>query len=99
LTSPAISTSSPRRRFGSVILNAYPDYKHLTQTLAKHYGVSTDELELFNGGSSAIFSLMRFFTHETCTIYSPAYLEYKKAALLYGKKIRSSTVLNRWMQR
>ena len=44
-------------------------------------------MELFNGGSSAIFSLIRFFDPPTCTIYSPAYLEYKKASLLYGKKV------------
>lgn len=83
-----INFITPAVDFGRVTLNAYPDYAALTQTLASHYGVLTDELELFNGGSSAIFSLMRFFDNITCTIYSPAYLEYKKAALLHGKKLR-----------
>lgn len=73
--------------FGSVSLNSYPNYEKLTEALASHYHVKSDEMELFNGGSSAIFSLMQFFDNSTCTIYSPAYLEYKKAALLHGKKV------------
>lgn len=82
-----INFITPSVDFSTVTLNTYPDYKQLTQTLADYYEVNTTELELFNGGSSAIFSLMRFFDHPTCTIYSPAYLEYKKAALAYGKKV------------
>lgn len=82
-----INFITPSVDFGTVTLNSYPDYEALTQTLADYYNVHSDELELFNGGSSAIFSLMRFFDHPTCTIYSPAYLEYKKAALAYGKKV------------
>jgi threonine-phosphate decarboxylase len=82
-----INFITPSVDFTTVTLNRYPDYEVLTQTLADYYNVHSDELELFNGGSSAIFSLMRFFDHQTCTIYSPAYLEYKKAALAYGKKV------------
>ncbi|MDP3301889.1 MAG: aminotransferase class I/II-fold pyridoxal phosphate-dependent enzyme [Sulfuricurvum sp.] len=82
-----INFITPSVDFGTVTLNSYPDYEVLTQTLADYYNVHSDELELFNGGSSAIFSLMRFFDQPTCTIYSPAYLEYKKAALAYGKKL------------
>jgi threonine-phosphate decarboxylase len=82
-----INFITPTVDFSTVALNTYPDYKQLTQTLADYYEVNATELELFNGGSSAIFSLMRFFDHPTCTIYSPAYLEYKKAALAYGKKV------------
>lgn len=82
-----INFITPTVDFSSVILNAYPSYEKLTETLASHYSVHSDELELFNGGSSAIFALLRFFDNPTCTIYSPAYLEYKKAALLHGKKV------------
>lgn len=82
-----INFLTPEVDFNDIILNTYPDYTQLTQTLAKHFSVQSDQIELFNGGSSAIFSLMRFFPNTTCTIYSPAYLEYKKAALLHGKKI------------
>lgn len=82
-----INFITPSVDFGSVSLNSYPSYEKLTETLAQHYRVKSDEMELFNGGSSAIFSLMRFFDNPTCTIYSPAYLEYKKAAHLHGKKV------------
>lgn len=82
-----INFITPTVDFGGVTLNAYPSYEALTETLASHYHVKCDEMELFNGGSSAIFSLMRFFDNLTCTIYSPAYLEYKKAAHLHGKKV------------
>jgi threonine-phosphate decarboxylase len=82
-----INFITPIVNFGSVSLNSYPSYERLTEALAQHYRVKSDEMELFNGGSSAIFSLMRFFDNPTCTIYSPAYLEYKKAAHFYGKKV------------
>lgn len=82
-----INFITPSVDFSTVTLNAYPNYTALTDVLADYYNIRPDELALFNGGSSAIFSLMRFFDHPTCTIYSPAYLEYKKAALLHGKKV------------
>jgi len=82
-----INFITPRVDFSGVSLNAYPSYEKLTETLASHYSAHSDELELFNGGSSAIFALLRFFDNPTCTIYSPAYLEYKKASLLHGKKV------------
>lgn len=82
-----INFITPIVDFGGVTLNSYPTYERLTETLASHYGVTSEELELFNGGSSAIFALIRFFDNPTCTIYSPAYLEYKKASLLHGKKV------------
>lgn len=82
-----INFITPNVDFSGVTLNSYPSYERLTETLAEHYGVNPDQMELFNGGSSAIFSLLRFFDNPTCTIYSPAYLEYKKASLLHGKKV------------
>ncbi|MDP3267093.1 MAG: aminotransferase class I/II-fold pyridoxal phosphate-dependent enzyme [Sulfuricurvum sp.] len=82
-----INFITPSVDFSCVSLNAYPDYTKLTHTLADYYKVNTNEIEIFNGGSSAIFSLMCFFDQPTCTIYSPAYLEYKKAAILHGKKV------------
>lgn len=82
-----INFITPTVDFSGVMLNAYPNYERLTETLAEHYGVTSEELELFNGGSAAIFTLLRFFDNPTCTIYSPAYLEYKKASHLHGKKV------------
>lgn len=77
----------------SIDFKTYPKYDKLYQALAKHYDINDDELELFNGGSSAIFSLIKEFKNKDCYIYSPAYLEYKKAAQLNDKNI---TLINRF---
>ncbi len=69
-------------------LKSYPKYDELYQALSLNFGVDTDELEVFNGGSSAIFSLMRFLENKDCVIYAPAYTEYKKAAKLNGKVVQ-----------
>lgn len=82
-----INFITPTVDLDGTVVNAYPRYDQLTEALARHYAVREDQIELFNGGSSAIFSLMRFFDNPVCTIYSPAYLEYKKASLLHGKKV------------
>jgi len=72
--------------FNTIDIAPYPNYDSLYQNIADHYGVLTEQMELFNGGSAGIFSL---FAHMRgrhmglplrCTIYAPAYLEYKKAA-------------------
>ena len=70
-------------------ISSYPNYDEIYSIIAKHFGLQTSELELFNGGSSAIFELFRTLrTHiQDCTIYSPAYLEYKKASHVFGYKL------------
>ena len=88
-----INFITPAVDFCGVSLNAYPKYDELTEALGSHYGVRSEELELFNGGSSAIFALLQFLDNAICTIYSPAYLEYKKASLLHGKKV---SLINRF---
>lgn len=75
-----------------VDFKTYPKYDELYQSLAKHYTTNKDEIEVFNGGSSAIFTLMRELKNKECYIYSPAYVEYKKAANINGKDI---TLINR----
>jgi len=50
-------------------------------------------LELFNGASTAIYSLFRELDLEECYLYAPLYLEYKKSAILNGYKI---TDINRF---
>ncbi len=79
--------------FNAVDIAPYPNYDKLYESIANHYGVATEGMELFNGGSSAIFS---FFQHIKgnhkglplrCTVYSPAYLEYKKAAEWFGYEL------------
>ena len=70
--------------FNDIDISPYPNYDKLYEAIAKLYGVKTDELELFNGASSGIFSLMQKLETRHCCIYSPAYLEYKKAASVNG---------------
>jgi len=72
--------------FDSLELSSYPTYDKITQKLATHYKIDTNQLELFNGASSAIFSLFNHLKLDYCTIYAPAYLEYKKACEIYNYK-------------
>ncbi|RXJ70127.1 aminotransferase class I/II [Halarcobacter ebronensis] len=73
--------------FNRVDISFYANYEELYKTVAKHYKVKKSNLELFNGASAAIFSLFDSLALKECFIYSPAYLEYKKAAKLFGYKI------------
>ena len=73
--------------FNTLDISSYPTYDKLYEKIASNYGVQSDEIELFNGGSSAIFTLFKHLNLESCTIYSPAYLEYKKASLNFRYKL------------
>lgn len=75
--------------FNSLDISAYPIYDNLYKKIADNYNVSSDEIELFNGGSSAIFALFKHLNLSHCTIYSPAYLEYKKACINFGYEFRT----------
>ena len=75
--------------FNSLDISSYPTYDKLYEKIAFNYGVQTSQIELFNGGSSAIFTLFKHLALQTCTIYSPAYLEYKKAALNFGYELHT----------
>lgn len=76
--------------FNALNIAPYPHYETLYKDIASHYSVCIDEMELFNGGSSAIFSLFAYVANKKedtslhVTIYSPAYLEYKKAVQRFG---------------
>jgi len=80
--------------FNHIEITSYPNYDQTYENIAKLYGVKKGELELFNGGSSAIFSLLQHLRLEKCVIYSPAYLEYKKAATLFGYE---TIIINRFI--
>jgi len=76
--------------FNSLKIDSYPNYEEQICLIAKRYGVDSCNIELFNGATVAIDSLFKeLATYHTkvCTIYSPAYLEYKRVALKYGFKI------------
>lgn len=73
--------------FNALDISSYPNYTDIYKTLSFHSRINKSELELFNGGSSAIFELFQNLNLKHCTIYSPAYLEYKKAANLFNYTI------------
>jgi len=73
--------------FNTIDISSYPTYDKLYNNISQLYKIQNTQLELFNGASSAIFSLFRFFDTRLCYIYSPAYLEYKKAAQTFDYQI------------
>jgi len=75
--------------FNNLDISAYPVYDKLYEKIAKNYKIKTSQMELFNGGSSAIFTLFKHLDLTHCTIYSPAYLEYKKACVTFGYELRT----------
>lgn len=85
---PKVKLKSSKIDFAS-----YPNYNKLKKVAAKFFKTKKQNIELFNGGSSAIFSLFRNLPNEKCVIYSPAYLEYKKATILHNKEL---ALLNRY---
>ena len=64
-------------------VSSYPIYDNLYEKIALKYKVDISNIELFNGGSNAIFALFNHLNLNHCTIYSPAYLEYKRACKVY----------------
>lgn len=81
--------------FNKIDISSYPTYDTLYNNIANLYQIDNTELELFNGASSAIFSLFRFFDTRLCYIYSPAYLEYKKAAITFDYQVE---LVNRFVE-
>lgn len=57
------------------------NYSGLLYLLEKRYHVKSNQIELFNGFSSAIYSILKFLDLKYCFIYSPCNLKYKKAAI------------------
>jgi len=74
--------------FNKLDISSYPNYDDFYTQVAKHFGVKKTQIELYNGGSSAIFSLFKSLHVKHCTIYSPAYLEYKRVAKLLDVKTK-----------
>lgn len=75
--------------FNNLDISSYPIYDNLYKKIANTYKINPEQLELFNGGSSAIFALFKHLDLKHCTIYSPAYLEYKKACVNFGYELRT----------
>jgi len=75
--------------FNNLDISAYPIYDKLYEKIANNYKINPNQLELFNGGSSAIFTLFKHLNLKHCSIYSPAYLEYKKASVNFAYELRT----------
>jgi threonine-phosphate decarboxylase len=60
---------------------ADPNYTDLKHAIKQRYALCENtDLELFNGASAAIFSLLRFLKPENVVFYAPLYGEYEKMA-------------------
>ena len=65
--------------FNTLEIAPYPNYEKLQNSIAKLYQIQSTQLELFNGATSAIYSLFRLLKPKHATLYAPLYLEYEKA--------------------
>ena len=68
--------------FNRLNISSYPNYNSLKESIAKHYSIESGQIELFNGGSVAIFSLFREVDLRNLYLYAPLYLEYKRCAII-----------------
>jgi threonine-phosphate decarboxylase len=73
--------------YNSIDISVYPKYNSLKESIASFYNVTKDNITLFNGASSAIFFMINYLEYKEAFIYSPAYLEYKRALQNSDKKI------------
>jgi len=80
--------------FNKLDISTYPKYEKLYRIISKEYSVKASKIELFNGGSNAIFTLFKYLDLKDCIIYSPAYLEYKKAAKTFSYNLHKINRFN-----
>ena len=74
--------------FNSLEISAYPSYEKFYKSVAKYFDVKKSQIELYNGASSAIFRFFEVLKPTCCTIYSPAYLEYKRVVEILNIKTK-----------
>ncbi|RXJ66654.1 aminotransferase class I/II [Halarcobacter ebronensis] len=79
--------------YGLILEAKSNSYNTLLELLENRYKVQKEQIELFNGFSSAIYSILKFLNKKFCFIYSPCSLEYKKAAYNLQYEVR---VINRF---
>jgi threonine-phosphate decarboxylase len=72
--------------FNKISISSYPKYDVLIDNISSHYEVKSSNISLYNGGSSAIFYLINHLNNKKVYIYSPAYVEYKRAVSLNSTK-------------
>jgi threonine-phosphate decarboxylase len=76
--------------FNTLDIASYPNYNNLANAIGSLYKVSDKKIELFNGATTAIYTLFRELSLNLkhCTLYAPLYLEYEKSAKLNGYTIK-----------
>lgn len=72
-------------------------YAVLKNAIAAKYGVKSENIELYNGASAAIFALFEHLKPKSVALHAPIYSEYKKAATLAGAEIGKAGNLSIWV--
>jgi len=87
-----INPRTPAYSFKDVNISPYaePTYEALHEKLASVYKLESSQIALYNGASSAIFSLFEMLKPKISYLYAPLYGEYERAASLYSKEIELS---------
>jgi threonine-phosphate decarboxylase len=70
--------------FNTIDISAYPNYDELYQLIAQRYHIGIDEIELYNGATTAIYSLFNTLNIKDISLYAPLYLEYERVSEIYG---------------
>ncbi len=73
--------------FNTLNISPYPNYEKLEKAIAQLYNIEQTQLELFNGATTAIYTLFREIGLKECLLYAPCYGEYERSAKLNGYKI------------
>ena len=65
----------------NLVVSKYADssYSALKNAISKSYNIDIEKMALYNGASSAIFSLVKHLKTKKVYLYSPLYSEYEKA--------------------
>jgi len=76
-------------KLDSKIVARYPDssYTMFREFLAQKYSLQKNQIALFNGATSAIYSLLASLKRKNVFLYAPLYGEYENAALESKKNI------------
>jgi threonine-phosphate decarboxylase len=71
------------------LVRKYADssYKELKEIIAKNYEIKNSQISLFNGATSAIYTLFSQLKQKRVYLYAPLYGEYEKAAIQSKKNI------------
>ena len=84
LYQPEIDFSLSSREVALYADSSYGDFRTL---LAEKYTLKKNQIALFNGATSAIYSLFASIKRKDVFLYAPLYGEYEKAALATKKNI------------